>query len=1243
MDQIGFIDVPEIVAEGTFPLISDFGYGYAVTPEIVTHQFFSANAKITQRFYLGDGRKRYIFLRRDLDHQEWQQLRDFWEARAGPYQPFVYNAPSDDGQSTTEVTVAFEVAPLTFEHMAAAIASTSLTFVEIPDPEAAPHYAVTSTSTRIPSNTLSAALTSQVQEVIPLIKIDVREPGYPDLLLSDRRVQIAGELYLPRLLRWDGITQGMNGESDEATFVFGNVDRVMRDVSFQTDLKYARVDFSLYHVGTGILLNLWTGRAMTWEYDEGPEFALRASDFLHELSLVYPPRVISHQCWKNFNDDLTCPYAAHGTPGFTTCPRSWPDCQARGMENWFGGIEIKPQRVRLKDNSTGTWGLGRQLLSPLSLVNEGANGQVLQEIFTDREMPVNCMIVANRDESEFRECLGIVGAGPITAYTRDNLKHRLDGQPAHGPLPLGLRRAYGHDPVQNMDPDGGSNQFGLSQVDPGNPDGSIYPNASKAAGVAFLEIRRVSKEGIQLTQISEHEMQTWVQSGMAGFIWDAEGIRRENILLTNPIWIAVNCILRATGLNLGTAAEQEALIDIPSAIDVSGICELEVNKSDAVPGLTGTEKQFTFRGVIADQRALRDWLNDILRCCLGYYVQSSGKVKFGIRVNSSSVAAFTEGNVIANSIRISARAPEFNSVTVTYGDMDYEWQPRAYTIDDFTHQRLIGTTYPQKLNSAMNLVGCSTIAQAGRIAITRLREELGGIDAAEWRKACTVGFATTILGLDCEVGQVVSLTHPNAPGGRAEFRIERWTLNSDWSIRLEGRSTTDSMYDLVRGPKPADVTPSPVPTERHWETLPAQPWFPYLEQPNADDPLYDETDWNFGLQQVYETAADGTALAKLVVTGLYPITEPLAGEGPRIGTYGISATGGSIASGRHVVVAVTAIDAAGNETQASQPAAIPVDVGTDTNLVMLGDITWPEGTTGYRLYAGADHNQLSLQAESFEAQPISLEVMAYPNARTKGLPRPDLDALIVRVKVSEHAGVVGVDITEVLAGGLRVADIGWIDEEWTGRVVSVITDRSDGSAQLWHFRITSNNNDTLYCTPDPQALGVEALDTLIIRTKATTYSELTIGDAKFQNSQYPSGANPGEEVGRVVRIIAGTGAGQERRISGNDQTIITVDSPWRIVPDETSIFVVERAAWEYAASVGRLGNEIIDGRITFSVPIDNFLLKTVMVEVVAVTRDGREPIRQYNPWREVYVYGREADLSFLDDDSVYLNGFEVTY
>ena len=68
------------------------------------------------------------------------------------------------------------------------------------------------------------------------------------------------------------------------------------------------------------------------------------------------------------------------------------------------------------------------------------------------------------------------------------------------------------------------------------------------------------------------------------------------------------------------------------------------------------------------------------------------------------------------------------------------------------------------LTSQMHSVGCSSLSQALRIAATRTREEIGGVNPAEWRDARNSVWQTTLLGLGNEVGQVVSMTHPDIPG-----------------------------------------------------------------------------------------------------------------------------------------------------------------------------------------------------------------------------------------------------------------------------------------------------------------------------------------------------------------------------------------------------------------------------------------------------------------------------------------------
>jgi hypothetical protein len=153
------------------------------------------------------------------------------------------------------------------------------------------------------------------------------------------------------------------------------------------------------------------------------------------------------------------------------------------------------------------------LLRPGSLVSDTIYDQVVPQVFTDSAMPVNCKIAAGREESDFYVALGVVSEGPIYQFSANPLDHRLDGQPPHGPGMLGLRRGHGHDPVQNYDPDLNSDKFSLGD---GNPQ--TY-GPEKAAGTAFLEIRRSDAKGLQLTRLAEHQMQAMVTGGMGGWRW----------------------------------------------------------------------------------------------------------------------------------------------------------------------------------------------------------------------------------------------------------------------------------------------------------------------------------------------------------------------------------------------------------------------------------------------------------------------------------------------------------------------------------------------------------------------------------------------------------------------------------------------------------------------------------------------------------------------------------------------------
>ena len=205
--------------------------------------------------------------------------------------------------------------------------------------------------------------------------------------------------------------------------------------------------------------------------------------------------------------------------------------------------------------------------------------------------------------------------------------------------------------------------------------------------------------------------------------------------------------------------------------------------------------------------------------CIGYYTFSFGKLRIGIRENSSVVEPFTEGNILFRSLQLAPAKPSFNHLTANFADQDFAFVNNSVAVYDIDHALYIGGgAGPMYLKSSVNLCGTSTKSQAARIVSTRLRKELGGTSAAEWKAARLIGFKTTVLALNTEPGMVCSMTHADMPGGAGEFRVVSWRLNKDLSIDVQGRTTTDSMYDLVAGPKPADVEPTPVPEEIMYDT-----------------------------------------------------------------------------------------------------------------------------------------------------------------------------------------------------------------------------------------------------------------------------------------------------------------------------------------------------------------------------------------------------------------------------------------
>lgn len=1225
-DSIGPIPVPEPPTIAPFPLKVDYGSGIEEEPRIVGHLFGQPGLRMEQRFFLGPGIRRYRVRKHYLACTELDDLRDHWISAQGTYAVFPFTYPAATGDLT--VKARYENPSLPFSYLPGVLTSDpGLALLE--DPQTTPTYSYTGEVERIPPDGLQASLANEVQQIIPLLEIEPRRDPASVIRISNQRVSVNSVLYQARLSDWSGISQTTGESSDTSAFTLGNSDRVFTQFVNAVDLYRATVRFRLLHVNSQTLIKLWSGYVNNWDLATDGRFTIHAGDGVFQLALAYPVRKVSRTCWKVYKGRY-CPSVS----SLPTCDKSYGNCIERGVEKSFGGMQLNPQNVKIKDNSTGVWGWGRSQFTSVSIADDTVYQRIVQEIYTDVAMKVTCDVATGRDESDFYSALGIVGEGPIGSYSADLIKHTLDGSPPHDP-----QRGGGWRYTQGFDPALPQDYLGLSQA----PWGTPPPGSTYAGGLAFAEIRRTDEKGLQLASVRERQMAVTVTEGIGGWTWTDPATRVWTTPLANWVWVLVNVYLRAIGMKADPA--HAALVtsdDMTQHFDVAAAIAMAAIADDLVPKLVGAglERQFPFRGALREQKPLKDWLQEIANCGLGYFTFVNGKLYIGGRYNSSVLTgnAYNGAQIIHNSFQIQPIEVSFNWLTGEFGDEEFDWQLNNSSVYDIDHASTAGSPLsPQFTQQSMNFVGVSNKSQAARIVGTRLREEVGGVGLTQQRKARRWGFRTTILGLRTMVGDIVSIDHEDAPDGRLEGRVLRWKLNNDYSIDIEVLSTTDQMYDLTVGPKPPDVPAAAMPVER----FPAPfglAWMPNVVGPIAGDPLYpDARERTFDVWQDYIINREGNWEPALYVRGHNPINQYALAGLPRLRNVRLVIGGGSLTGPQTYYIAV----AQRNGVQTTAPSnigAIFVPSGVN-NAAIYAEPSTDQTHPQWSLYAGRDLRRMALQSTTTAQLPGAISLTGIPVGMTEGMPTAAAKRVRVKAKQVWHSGVAGVLVTGVPATDkIQANDFIGSNDAWVGRYLSALSDFSDGSAPLWNWRITAFDVPTGTFTVTPSFGGdpVEVGDVLIMRTAAVTATASTITDPLWRNSvalaQFGAdGLRPGEEIDRIYRILRGKGAGQYRPIVANTNTSITVDPPLEIVPDATSIAIVEAVDWVYSAESSTL--EVSQSAVDLNIRcrVDNLRDRVALVGGFLIDDHNRETVEQAAVFREIFVYGAPPLYRYIPD------------
>jgi hypothetical protein len=451
---------------------------------------------------------------------------------------------------------------------------------------------------------------------------------------------------------------------------------------------------------------------------------------------------------------------------------------------------------------------------------------------------------------------------------------------------------------------------------------------------------------------------------------------------------------------------------------------------------------------------------------------------------------------------------------------------------------------------------------------------------------------------------------------------------------------------------------------------PPFPWQPFDTAGLVGDPIYDPSDFTFGMTQVYDKAQDGSALVEIRITGSLPVNSFATLQAPLLALQGTVATGNAayLAPGQvlYAVVApvksgtpgtVPLLDPAATMAPAQiYPCTIAIPSGgANNNEVTVPVAAWPSGADGWALFAGNNPAFMSLQLTGL-GNPSSITLSGNPeevalqpadslNVRTLGPPDVNFDHLVIRIKKQIHGGVWGQQVDVVTPTTLQFIGALWDTNQWAGYDVSVTYSYPQTNAAVepqarLTFRVASNTADTLKIEfmgpadgPSDLTQYVNVGDVFVMRTKPNIFSATTIGDTNFVHNTTPGqpettkGLVP-NEGNYVLRIYAGTGAGQWRNAISNTKDTYTVDQPFNPIPDATSRFWIEESMWQPGVESSQITNTSLTGAIFSGViPVPNYAGESVVIQAMTADANGNLCFEQYAPIRDYYVAGQPGITS----------------
>jgi hypothetical protein len=438
------------------------------------------------------------------------------------------------------------------------------------------------------------------------------------------------------------------------------------------------------------------------------------------------------------------------------------------------------------------------------------------------------------------------------------------------------------------------------------------------------------------------------------------------------------------------------------------------------------------------------------------------------------------------------------------------------------------------------------------------------------------------------------------------------TDGEKWKLRFAAHN--DAWYTDAYGQNPAPFLRDP-------SGLNPQSALPYIWQPVGGLFIWPSYDDRQALQSGIGLSIDRSVYPAIIkASGNTPCNIAASSVfAPRVPLTATETTsGGSIPAGTYYI-AVSWDSLKGPVSQLVKAVA----TSGSANYFTINGIKWPDSAApSPGVFMGSD--PINLKAVTFtgsvndaNGNPTTIEVDQVPVSGL-GMPDPNFQRFVMHATTITHGGVWGGSLTANSGSTATISGAGWTVNQWAGYVLTLYY-RDQTTQPGLNLEVVSNTADTLTLSHS----GFLSGDVVVMRAAAAHITASTIGDDNFVNSFATAGLDTGgAEIGKLIRIIGGTGAGQPgKTVSSNTSTVYTINGAWDVTPDSTSIWIVTEPSPAQSKTTSVITNDglNLDFGVVVDAPAPSTAAQSLLIEVATADVHGNHFPMRMQPFREVYI------------------------